>query len=137
MSNEMNAFFTRQASNEGIIVPLVTPTGEATEHWIRMRGVDSDVFRDVEVSSRRGLIAIAQKPPEERKEAIEAEKIKLIACLVIAWSFEQECTLENVCAFLKEAPQIADEIDRIASKRALFFAKRSTSSESSQSTNLE
>lgn len=131
----MELFHTRKAANEGIEVPLYTPQGQKTEHWMRIRGVDSDEFRLAEADSKRDVMRIAQiENPRERLAEVELSKLKLIAVLVISWSFPQECTQENVLEFLKEAPQIADAIDTAASKRSLFFAGRSSSSASTPST---
>jgi len=131
----MEMFHTRKAANEGIKVPLYTPQGDKTEHWIQIRGVDSDEFRLAEAGSKRDVMRIAQiENPRERLAEVELSKRKLIAALVIAWSFEQECTEANIVAFLEEAPQIADALDAAASKRSLFFAGRSSSSANTPST---
>lgn len=125
----MEAFFTREKANEGIEVPLYLPDGTKTEHWLRIRGVDSDHFRLAEAESKRDAMRVAMiEDPLERAKAIADAKLNLIAALVISWSFEKECTLENVKEFFRQAPQIADAVDQVASKRALFFAKRSSSS---------
>lgn len=125
----MEAFFTRERANEGVEIPLYTPDGTKTQHWIRIRGVDSDVFREAEANSKRDAFRVASMEDSlERAKAIHEAKLNLIAALVISWSFEKECTLENVKEFFRQAPQIADAVDQVASKRALFFAKRSSSS---------
>lgn len=125
----MEAFFTRELANEGIEIPLYLPDGTKTEHWLRIRGVDSDHFRLAEAESKRDAMRVAMiEDPLERAKAIADAKLNLIAALVISWSFEKECTLENVKEFFRQAPQIADAVDQVASKRALFFAKRSSSS---------
>lgn len=125
----MEAFFTRERANEGIEIPLYLPDGTKTEHWLRIRGVDSDHFRLAEAESKRDAMRVAMiEDPLERAKAIADAKLNLIAALVISWSFEKECTLENVKEFFRQAPQIADAVDQVASKRALFFAKRSSSS---------
>lgn len=125
----MEAFFTRERANEGVEIPLYTPDGTKTQHWIRIRGVDSDVFREAEANSKRDAFRVASMEDSlERAKAIQDAKLNLIAALVISWSFEKECTLENVKEFFRQAPQIADAVDQVASKRALFFAKRSSSS---------
>jgi hypothetical protein len=52
----MDAFYTRQKANEGIQLPLFLPDGTKTDHWIRIRGIDSDAFRianDTEHGDRR------------------------------------------------------------------------------------
>lgn len=130
----MEAFFTRERANEGVEVPLYTPDGTKSQHWIRIRGVDSDAFREAEANSKREAFRVASiEDTVERAKAIQDAKLNLIAALVISWSFEKECTPENVKEFFRQAPQIADAVDQVASKRALFFAKRSSNSQSSLS----
>jgi len=125
----MEAFFTRERANEGVEVPLYTPDGTKSQHWIRIRGVDSDAFREAEANSKRDAFRVASiEDTVERAKAIQDAKLNLIASLVISWSFEKECTPKNVKEFFRQAPQIADAVDQVASKRALFFAKRSSSS---------
>jgi hypothetical protein len=124
-------FHTRQSANEGIDLPLYLPDGTATEHSIKIRGVDSEVFRRAEIESRRRAMEAAATKGKEGvgpSEQLE-ERLFLIASLVISWSFEQECTVENVKTFLREAPQVADQIDSLAAKRSLFFKKGSTNSQ--------
>lgn len=130
----MEAFFTREKANEGVEVPLYLPSGEKSDHWIRIRGVDSDHFRLAEADSRRQAMNIATIDDTlERAKAVADAKLALIAELVISWSFEKECTLENVKEFFRQAPQIADAVDQVASKRALFFGRGSSNSQSSLS----
>lgn len=129
MSQEMESFFTRERANEGVQVPLYLPSGKKSDHWVRIRGVDSDLFRQAEANSKRAAIKIAAiEDEEERARAIADTKLELIASLVIGWSFEKECSLENIKEFLHQAPQIADAVDQVAGKRALFFGGRSSSS---------
>ncbi|URA07143.1 putative tail assembly chaperone [Xanthomonas phage Mallos] len=134
----MELFHTRQFANEGIELPLYTPDGKRSEHWMRIRGVDSDEFRLAEAESKRDVMRIAQmENVRDRTTEVELSKLTLIAALVISWSFPQECTRENVVAFLKEAPQIADAIDTAASKRSLFFAARLSSLANTPSTSSD
>ena len=41
----MADFFTADEANEGEKLPLYTPDGVATSHYITVRGVDSDAYR--------------------------------------------------------------------------------------------
>lgn len=132
----MEAFFTRERANEGIEVPLYTPDGAKTEHWLRIRGVDSDIFREAEANSKRSAFHVASIEDEaERTKAIQEAKLDLIAALVISWSFDEECTTDNVKTFFRQAPQIADAVDQVASKRSLFFGKGSSGSQDSLKAN--
>ena len=129
----MDAFFTRGKANEGLELPLYLPTGEKSEHWLRILGIDSDAFRAADAMARRGIMQIAALGTDtDRAEAIASSKRQLVASLVIAWSFPEECTPENVAKFFVEAPQIMDAVDTAASRRALFFGARSSSSQPSQ-----
>lgn len=126
---DMEAFFTRAKANEGIEVPLYLPDGTKSEHWLRVRGVDSDHFRLAEAESKREAMRVAMMEDTlERAKAIADAKLTLIAALVISWSFEKECSVENIKEFFRQAPQIADAVDQVASKRTLFFGKGSSSS---------
>ena len=129
----MDAFFTREKANAGIEVPLYTAAGTKSEHSIQIRGVDSDLFRQAEAESKRDAMRIAGiESQEERSKAIIEAKLKLLAALVISWTFEQECTQANVIEFFRNAPQIADAVDQVASKRSLFFAQESSNSQPTQ-----
>jgi hypothetical protein len=119
----MEDFMTRSKANEGHQIPLYTADGRLSAHWLRVRGVDSDAFRKSQTKQTRRTSEIALLPEEEREEAILDATLEMQAALVAAWSFDMPCTLDNVKAFLREAPQIAAEVDKFASRRAFFFKK--------------
>ncbi len=126
----MESFFTRQRANEGIELPLYLPTGEKTAHVLRIRGIDSDAFKTEEAESRRRLLDLAAADLNKAVQASVAqeEKLAILSALVISWTFDMPCTRENVRRFLQEAPQIADQIDRLSSRRQLFFRNGSGNS---------
>lgn len=136
----MSSFFTREKANTGMEFPLWLPDGTKSEEFLRIRGMDSDEFREAEQESQRGMaLAATLKDPKELSRVYNECKLKMIASLVISWSFPQECNLENKMEFLREAPQIADSINKVGSDRKLFFANGSSASsdtlkESSDST---
>lgn len=115
-------FFIRDQNNSGIQIPLFRPTGEKSEHWLRIRGVFSDEFQ----KARRQLLSVTQAevakdmPADQREEFLQEKRLELTAVLIMDWSFEKECTRENVVAFLREAPQIMQQVDKVSSEQALF-----------------
>jgi len=123
----MESFFTADDANDGTKLPLFAPDGKATEHWLLIRGVDSDAYR----TSHTRVLQNARKlkatdDDEEIAKRTNEGLFELAVSLVGGWSFEQECTRENVSAFLKKAPQVIDPINEFAGNRSLFFAlKRS------------
>lgn len=117
----MDEFHTRTKANEGHKIPLYAADGRLTAHWLRIRGVDSDAFRKAQARQTRRVAEIAALDAEAREDAIMDATLEMQASLVIEWSFEMECTHANVKNFLREAPQIAAEVDKFASRRTFFF----------------
>lgn len=129
----MSDFFTREKANNGIKVPLFMPNGSMTDQWLLLRGVDSDEFRLADVQAKRDAVRLAAIPEtKDRDQAIYDLTIRLTAVLVADWSFDEECTLENVINFFKEAPQIAHAVDVTAGDRGYFFTQGLSSSSDSQ-----
>lgn len=125
----MERFFTRENANEGIEVPLLLPDGSRTEHWIRIRGVDADAFRRAEARSKRRMLEVAAEKDEDRRDAaIEDARLALLAALVAGWSFDNPCTEAEIKRLFREAPQIAEQVDRAAYDRARFFGNSSKAS---------
>jgi hypothetical protein len=140
----MEAFYTRDKANDGVRVDLFTPDGVKSGEWLMVRHVWSDAFADAEEAAklrvagklrdelqRSGLKGEDEIPPEVRA-VIKAEgreaRLDLLAALVSGWSFDSDCTPEAVRAFLHNAPQIAEQVDKIAGDTRRFFGNGSTSS---------
>lgn len=125
----MKEFFTRQQANEGVVLPLSLPDGSPSEHWIRVLGIDSDAFRKADQKAKRAAVEIAQiEGDQERAEMVREVEIECISSLISEWSFDQPCDTQNKVDFLKEAPQIADMVNRFAARRSEFFTKKPASS---------
>ena len=125
--SDMSRFFTREKASEGRKVQLADPaTGKLTEHWIVVRSRWCDEFQ--EAKGRAMQQAFTDAKDGAGKEAEEARKLSLVASLVGGWSFEEPCTPDAVMAFLREAPQIVEQIDRLATKDSFFFRSASDGS---------
>lgn len=128
-TNSMESFFTRQKANEGIELPLYLPDGTKSEHTLRIRGVDSDAFKEAEAKGRRRLLeAASEKNADKLTTASVVNREDMLSSLIIGWSFDQPCTEETKRHLLREAPQIADAIDTCSSRRSLFFKNGSVNS---------
>lgn len=90
------------------------------EQFIEYLGTDSDAFiktkREVQKAVIRGDI-----------KADEAE-YKMVASVIVGWSFDEPCTDENKAELLKNSPSLAEAIDRAASERANFIKRASKGS---------
>ncbi len=129
--SDMDQFKTREAANEGQIMYLADPaTGEKTEHWMRVLSQWSDAFQEAKAEAQREAYKRSLGLSDE--EAVRIKQDQLTAALVAEWSFDQPCTLDNVAAFLREAPQIRDQVDLIGSQDSRFFSKPSGASTTGQ-----
>lgn len=127
---DIESFYTVDAAEEGIMVPLVSPDGDKTEEWLKIRGVDSDIFGQAKIVSSRKAVEVSEiKNDEKRYQGMLDLKAELIGSLVIDWSFDSECTPDNIKKLLSKAPQIQDMIDKVAGDRKLFFSIKSNNSE--------
>lgn len=133
----MDQFKTRDKANDGVKIDLLAPDGSRTDHWIVVRSQLSDSFRAAyksalqEAARVAAEIAPGAKPEQGQQAFADVIRDRLIDCqaaLVASWSFDEPCTVENVRQFLIDAPQIADQVDRVAASNARFFGSGSTSS---------
>lgn len=129
--NDFTEFHTKDRANEGVEMPLYTPTGEKSDHWLKILGVDSDAYAKAESAMIRAQPAIKAEAKlletdEERvafaDEKQEYWKNKILASVIVDWSSDEPCTEENVIEFLTKAPQIAKAVDTFISDRRIFFS---------------
>lgn len=115
-----------EQANEGIRLALKGPSGDLTEDWITVRGIDSDVFQHANKNMRRKLLGYLEEKGLSAKDSPEyvdmmiQQTRELQASLVVAWSFDEPCTNENILELFTNAPYIAEQVDLHASKRELF-----------------
>lgn len=134
--SSMKSFYTRSIANAGINLPIPNPDGTESAEWLLVLGMDSDPFRKAQAAAHRNLLELAKiEESDKRAQAIEQDRLKVLASLIADWSFDEECNEENKLAFLKECPTVADLVDHKAAKRADFFTKSSESSTSGRKGN--
>ena len=125
--NEQEQFFTRKLASAGTKLPLISGDGKKTKHWLMVRGVDSDEWRIAEqlASLRaRELILSDASLEEKAASAVHAKRI-MLAALVCGWSFEGDCTPENVIEFFDQcSDEIIAAVDSHATNRELLFKKK-------------
>ena len=125
----MDAFNVKTLSEEGVKMHLELPDGTETDEFLVVRGADCKTFkRAIARTHRQRLKRMKAQNGKDIDPAVEAAKTEkedreLVAILVVGWSFEKECTQENVLKFLESAPQVEEQINEIAGKREHFFKK--------------
>jgi len=126
----MEKFFTREKASEGRKVFLADPaTGLLTKDWLIIRSVWCDEFQAAKEAAVQETFAEAMESSAEEKQALsDKRKLSLVASLVGGWSFDEECTKDNVMGFLREAKQLVNQIDVKAAQDKFFFGKASKDS---------
>lgn len=121
-------FYTMPKATEGVEFPLEMD-GKPTEHWLRVRGTDSEHYRKARFDGVRTLRDLPEGTSEwERGKVMDGIVLDTLTSLVSGWSFDEECTPEAVREFLQNAPHLAEAIDRAAGDRSRFFGSLSESS---------
>lgn len=115
-------FYTRDKANEGEKFFLPLPDGTLTEHYLIVRHIDSDSFRDTKSRIMRNA-ALSSKPVTDAEKAERAKSIHLdlLVAMIAGWSFETEFNEAVIREFLINCPSIADKIDGFGSDKANFF----------------
>ena len=126
----MDRFHTRARASEGRKVFLADPaTGKLTNDWLIIRSRWCDEFQEAKSVAVQSAFTDAKEGDAAlKKAASDDRRFDLLCALVGGWSFDTPFTPEAVKAFLREAPQIVDEIDRLAVKDSFFFRKAPGSS---------
>jgi len=118
---------TRTLANNGVSVPILYPDGTPTGEQVTIIGVESDAFRKAARIANQERVRIAQLPENQRDDAHEINRNRMMASLVTGWTLEDECTQEAVIALFNEAPGFLTLVDTESSDRSNFFKKPSGS----------
>lgn len=131
MSNK-SRYMVREQANAPVRVHLIDPaTQKETEDWIEVRSSLSDQFIETR-NLLMGTVGELSPDKEVRKAEANERQMRLKACLVAAWSFSERPSEEEVIEFLRESPQVAEQVLNVADDSARFFTKPSAGSNGGQ-----
>lgn len=95
---------------EGYALVIGKKKVNLTGQWIDILPTDSDIFNDAKL--------------EQFRKAAKGQAVntnELIACLIVDWSFDDECNSENKLKAIQTFPRsLVDYIDRVASQAVNF-----------------
>lgn len=123
-------------ANEGIEIPVVVPSaesgeGKSTGDMLTVLNTYSERFRKAEAEGFRRIRAASKKAEDAGQEIDNAiyEEVAhdSIAHLIVDWTYDEECTLENVKEFLAANPHMYDLINRLAADHDAFFGNAANS----------
>ncbi|VVP89935.1 hypothetical protein PS918_03134 [Pseudomonas fluorescens] len=126
----LSDFFTLGALEKGKNLPLTLPDGTATEYHLVVLGADAP-------AARKALLEATRILRDKGKEGMTAEEEDAIAqranlhyrtALAFDWSLPVPYSKEAVTELLLNNPGLANDVERLASDRARFFAPELTAS---------
>lgn len=112
--NSHERFFTLSQANTGKILKLKELDGSDSPDWMRVAGVDSDLYEDRATAEREHLMS-------DDVKVLKGCTMRLYASLVLEWSFDLPCTFENVLEVFKQAPNLRRQVIRFVDDRKDFF----------------
>lgn len=112
-------FYTKPSHETGVKLPLKTPEGKQTEHFLVVKGIYSDSFRE----ARNALARFELTAGKDEKER-ETLNLKCLCALICDWSFDKDCSEESKLELLRNAPQIADKINLFSAQNKNFTEKK-------------
>ena len=119
--------FTRPAANEGKHISIPDPNGRDTGEWLHVHHVDCDAFRQKRADVFASSATLGKDVSDDERKRIHADALlSLTASTVSGWSLEDEFSQAAMVELLRNAPYLADWLDRKASDAATFFGKGST-----------
>lgn len=119
--------FTRAIANAGTMIDIPDRNGLPTGDQLRVHHVDSDAYRAKRSEVYAAIASMGKDVSEkERKAALDAGMLELLASTVSGWTLEDEFSPAACIELLENAPYLCDWLDKQASDNALFFGKGST-----------
>ena len=117
--------FTQYQTASAHSVPQKLPlrfNGLPTQDYLELIGIDSPVVRRAQKDELTNA-AKTFKENEWNSDKEDELRIRILSRAVVGWSFEEDCSFDNVFAFLKEAPQVVESIDLFISNGNNFAKK--------------
>lgn len=110
------------------VMPISYPGIGLTEDTLTIRSRYAKEFRAADAKASRQLssMAMAAKGKPLDSDIIKDIEDRAFAALVADWSFDEECNEDNVVEFLRDNPNIFDEINSKAAQDSLFLKSKET-----------
>ena len=117
----MSQFFTKENGNRLEELKLENLDGTPSDYHLLIRGSQSDAFKTAKMKASR-LLAIAESSKDKLTEDGRAELLvhcetMCVASLIGGWNFDEAYTPELALDFLKNAPQLEQQINTLAVRK--------------------
>lgn len=121
--NSFTSIVTLEKSNKGVELIIPETDGET----ITILGIDSDACRieNDAILSELSDFGKGDKEPSKKEIAKRQDEnqLRLLAKIVVGWSFDEECNDKNIKTLLVNAPHVRKFIDREAGNLTRFMGK--------------
>lgn len=111
--------YTTDLHEDGAEVEIIDGAGEKTGLFIKVMGVDSEVFRNHSKKQQRAYIDALRKEEEFDDEALLVEGL---VSVTIGWRGTNEKFTKELCEELYiKAPYVRDQVEKFMADRANFI----------------
>ena len=120
----LSDFFTLGALEKGKKLPLTLPDGTETEHYLMVLGADAPAARKALLEATRILRDEGKEGMSVEEEAAISQRANLLyrSALAFDWSLPVPYSKEAIAELLLNNPGLSNDVERLASDRARFFA---------------
>ena len=118
---DLSQLYTADAHNSGSEMQVKGPTGEVTDFYITLAGIDSDVWRESVKSRRAAAVEAAMSG-----EGVEVDEAEVLALATIGWRGLEsggegvEFSVDAAKELYRNAPYILDQVNVFVGDRANF-----------------
>lgn len=117
---QLESFFILEQANAGKKLALTLPDGTETPYHLTVVSRHSDVAAKALEDFNTQRLLNASRPESDRVPEREL-RLPMLAKTVIAWDLPEDFNEANVTKLLRNAPQIADGVNRFIWNDASFF----------------
>jgi hypothetical protein len=117
------ALYTRAHLEAGIKVPIFTPTGEATNGWLHICGLESTAYRKRQTEIRRRCGDLSDDKIEGVEDKREERDLDFACAFVLGWNLPIDFTPEALRDLLYNCPGLRERVVSYGVQPSLFFGE--------------
>lgn len=102
--------------------------GKVTDQYLTVKSTDCEDFQIMELSSYRKMSNYQKSinvddPATYTDQSMFILNMRLdkLTCLITGWSFDRPFSKEECKSFLKKAPYVVTQLDKLITDKAFFF----------------
>lgn len=112
----MKEFYTRDLHSKPKKLPLCLPSGNETDKYLEVVGIDSTQFAEARAQLSRDIV--------DKDLSDDEKSASYVSCLVVGGDIgKEECSRENIVKLFINAPYIQKAVDTFAANHGNFAKK--------------